>query len=229
MDAPVMTGDAAPCQAPATLTFTSTAVTPLTGQVCTETILNNFLEACFGVSGSQQACGAFHATDAGDTCAQCVLSYYAGIIGMTIVAPPAPPVSAWGPLVGIGEGQTGILFTNIGSCIKIADPSAAGQACATAFTNNFECQYQACAQNCPVSMAQGAALETCMMAAEEGACSTQSMAFATACMAYGADGSTSPGAFCFDTGFPGEVGVSPQQAENFLQLVLQQCGEPDGG
>jgi hypothetical protein len=215
------------CQPESPFSFTPVAVTPVVDQACTPEQANEYYADCVAAGATQATCIAFMMGTNAPSCASCLLSYYGGTTGHTPNPPPASAVSPWGPLIMVND----LVVLNVGACVALADPSNAGIYCGTALNNVLECEYTACAANCPIDgpssseyLAQVDAYESCTNAADQGVCASFVNTQDHACGAYTTDGGAGPASFCFAAAFPGAAGSSAQETADFYQLVLQQCG-----
>ena len=127
--------------------------------------------------------------------------------------PPPPVHSPWGPLLAIPYGNT---FINQGSCVALAGYPA----CGTAMNAQLQCEYEACYMPaCLQPDPKPADLATCLQDADSNACASYVVAAAMACSNVVDGGSAS---FCLQA----DWGPNPVPLE---QLMMQQCGIPDGG
>jgi hypothetical protein len=226
---------APPCQPASAAGFSPVMVAPVMNPVCTAAEVAGLVTQCFDpVTATTAGCAAWRAVAENMAClADCpVTSSYAA--APAVHNPPPPPKGPWGPLVRI-TSESSITFLNLGGCVAAADPSSAAQSCANALNAQFECEYYACAANCPIPVTADAsvtedadgAFENCMLAADSGPCRAYANA-ADACT--GALRATSPAEFCLDGSLLSADSASFDPS--FEKLIGDQCGgktSPEGG
>jgi hypothetical protein len=229
--------DAAPaCQPESTASFAPVKIAPAVNPVCSPSQIIGLVTQCFDPSlPDNTACTAWRADPSNAACfTSCPV---VSNIAPTPVTgnPPPTPVGPWGPLLKITN--PGVLeFFDLGTCVATADPSPAGQACADAIEAQFQCEYFACAGNCPIPtdttdpsalVAAEEAYESCTSASESGPCASYVNAVTTCVAALPAN---APEMFCVDgTMLSGDPASFDPAAE---KLFTAQCGgapESDAG
>jgi hypothetical protein len=226
---------ASSCQPNPATGFTPVTVAPVKNPVCTTAQIAGLVTQCFDpITSTGSGCDTWTAVPENNDCLTgCpVISEIASTPALR--SPPPAPAGPWGPLVEV-VSQNSMVFLNIGGCVAAADPSAAGQGCASAINAQFECEYYVCAGNCPVpdspdaKVVDGAenAFQGCIEAADSGPCSTYVQA-ANTCIA--ALPTSSPEEFCLDGSLMSGDPASFDPA--FEQLIGEMCGgkpAPDAG
>jgi hypothetical protein len=232
---PYAWNDSAPsCQPASPSGFSPVAISPAKRAVCTAGQIADLTTDCYAPGATSAACAAWHGDVANMMCFDAcpVVSTFAA--SPALKNPPPSPSGPWGPLVSIVTSSS-ITFVNLGGCLAAADPSSAAQDCAQAINAQFECEYYACAANCPIPSEADAsttedalgAFQNCMLSADSGPCASYASA-ADACEAK--IPASSPGEFCLNGSLLSANPVSFNPA--FEQLVGDQCGgkpSSDGG
>jgi hypothetical protein len=227
-DAGTPAEDVGPCEPGSVSGFAPTPVAPLVQAACSDTNdIPQFVADCYSDAGTEQSCVSWQLLPANFICnAQCLNTSYSE----TNVSPGGSvpkPQPSWGPTVAVynpGESD----WLNVGGCVGVADTSQEGQACATALTNSFECEYYACAsvRGCSVPVYPAPAqpvlkaLQMCFAAAGSGVCASFTSAVNGACALNGDAGDAGPAAFCFKA-------ASDNGA--LTTMLTQECGGGDGG
>jgi len=196
------------CSAMSSVTVTPTlhATPPATD--CTPAIIDQILQ-CFSTvnpDASDTACSSLIMMPAYSTC-------YGGCMVTETLTPANDQTasSAWGGEIVLEGSQGYVGYYNLGGCVAALDPSADGQACATAIEANIECLTTAC--NACTFPASSSTMVTpdggdvtgyanCEGTVEPntgtGACTATAEAVTTACATETTDASPGPGAVCFD-------------------------------
>ena len=173
---------AGPCQPARADAFKPVKIAPLVNPVCTDDQINGLVTQCYDPSlPDSSACDAWKAVPDNQSClTSCPVSTPIAP-GAISGNPPPTPAGPWGPLVKL-ENPGKIQFFDLGTCVALMDPSAAGQACADAINTELECEYYACAANCPIPTSATADPSTiiaakeayiyCTYAADSGPCAS---------------------------------------------------------
>jgi hypothetical protein len=229
--------DVGPCEPGSVKEFKPTPITPVVSPACSDTNdIAPFVGYCYSDAG-EPGCVAWKILAANIACvADCLNTVYgAGTAAPGDAIPKAGP--HWGPTFAVNNpGESDWL--NVGGCVAVADPSKEGQACATALTNAFECEYYACVAvpGCSVpdypasAQPRLKALQSCFSAADKGACASYASAATNACASI-ADGGDAPDAGP-DAGDAGSAAFCFRAATDTAALttmLTQQCGGGDGG
>ena len=216
------------CQPSPTGAFTPVKITPLVNHVCTDAQITGLVTQCFDPSlPDNTACQAWKAVPENEAClTSCPIATNIAPMPAT-TNPPPTPMSPWGPLVKI-ENPGSLELFDLGTCVAMADPSPAGQSCGDALNAQLECEYYACAANCPIptdTSDAGAlrsaeyAYQNCTYAADSGPCASYVKA-AIDCVA--ALPANAPELFCVDgTLLSGDPALFDPAAE---KLLGAQCG-----
>ena len=137
---------------PANVSAFTPAMTPPTGMyqdLCTQSQLTTLYNDCFGTNASASKCTNFQNGSSTAACYSCVI---------TNETDPA-----WGPIV---QTPNGIDEVNIGGCIALLEPC--NVACATAVETAFQCEVDACDNNCAFDSVN--AYDTCSIKADGCGC-----------------------------------------------------------
>ncbi len=120
---------------------------------CTSQDLSTFYQACMVGGFASAACKAYEASDAGTSCAACLVSQSTD--------------QAWGPVV-IGPTHTKL---NVAGCVALVQKDASQASCAQRISDELGCEALACDAVCPVSADGGVlAYDQCLIQAASGDC-----------------------------------------------------------
>ncbi len=219
---------ASSCQPQSTDTFSPVKIAPVVSPACTDDQIVGLVTQCFDPSlPDNTACTTWRADPNNLACLDScpIVSNIAA--SPTTGNPPPPAVGPWGPLVKITN--PGVLeFFDFGTCVATADPSPAGQACAEALNAELQCEYFACAGNCPVPsdtsdagalISAEEAYRSCTLAADTGPCASYVGTVTTCVSALPAN---APELYCVDgTLLSGDPTTFDPAAE---KLFRGQCG-----
>ena len=226
---------ASACQPLSTDTFVPVKIAPAVDAACTDAQIVGLVTQCFDPSlPDNTACTAWRADPSNLACLNScpIVSNIAA--SPTTGNPPPPPVGPWGPLVKITN--PGILeFIDLGTCVATADPSPTGQVCADALNSQLECEYFACAGNCPIPsdtsdasalVSAEEAYRSCTLAADTGPCASYVSAVTTCVSALPAN---APELFCVDgTLLSGDPTTFDPAAEKILHGTMRRRRERRG-
>jgi hypothetical protein len=141
---------------------------PAQAAACTSALIDDFYASCLGPGASTSACDQnWGSPDSGEdlahaTCEECLVT--------ASTSPTLGPVVNYGTTVSV----------NVAGCIELLDPT--NLACARSVQQADECEHQACDTPCPAL----GAFESCVTAADKGACA--SYVQAATCQGSEADG-----------------------------------------
>jgi hypothetical protein len=174
---------------------------------CTDVQVAGYYTDCLGSTATSAACNAFTSATGNKNCITCLSSV-------------AYTSSTYGALVAYG----GVDYANTGGCIAIELNDYTATGCGAKNEAVAECEYAACATQCPMITDQTTFMEytTCTAAADMGVCASYINAQCDLSPDGGVDGAAAAAANCFYSNFQ----------EYYQAFGVLFCGgqpAPDGG